>query len=94
MNARATPESLALPIRLTSPYAKTIEVTVYGVPMTVSYEYDEGEPPLISNMEFAHPGTPANATLLQCFVNGVDITELLNLEQQERIEETILEKLQ
>jgi hypothetical protein len=94
MNARSSLEVLDLPIRLTSPYARTAVVEPWGFCMTCEYEYEEGEAPTIADGEFDHPGSPANVALLSCTVGGVDIMEMLKLEQQERIEEAILELLE
>jgi hypothetical protein len=80
-------------IHLTSTRERTAVVAPWGFDMECSYEFDEGEPPTISNGEFDHPGWPANVALLSCRVAGVDITEMLDLDQQTRIEERILEQL-
>lgn len=95
MNARTEPSALALPIRLTSPYAKTIEVTCYGVPMEVSFEHDPGESPIVTGgPDNWHPGTPPNAALLSCRIGGVEVLDMLTAAQVARVEETILEALE
>lgn len=91
-----TPESLStLPrLRIASPSERTTVVAPWGFDMDCSFEYEEGEPPTISNGEFDHPGSPANVALLSCRVAGVDITEMLDNSQQERIEDRILDQME
>lgn len=66
-----------------------IDITVYGVPMSVMYEYDAGEDPVFSG-PLAGPGTPSAVYLQRVMVGGVDIYDMLSSEQMDRIEETIL----
>lgn len=95
MNAISRAESLALPVRLTSPYARTIDITVYGVPMVCEYQYEKGEPCRASGPPDSwDPGYPPNVALLSCSVGGVDITEMLSNAQQEHIEDAILDALE
>ena len=95
MNARAEPSALALPVRLTSPYEKTIVVSPWGFPIEASYEYDAGEPARISGgPDNWQPGTPPNAFLLSCRIEGVDVTEMISSDQRERLEEAILDALE
>jgi hypothetical protein len=84
----------SIPVRISSPRERTATVAPWGFDMDCSYEYDEGEPPTIQYGEFDHPGSPANVALLSCRVGGVDITEMLDLDRQERIEEAILNQLE
>jgi hypothetical protein len=79
-----------LPIRLISVNSRTAIVQVWGFPMEVSYEFEEGEAPILGPNGFEHPGCPDNAVLLSCTVGGVDITEMLSNSQQTRIEDAIL----
>ncbi len=83
-----------LPIQLVSPYSRTTVVAPWGFAMECDYEYDEGEPEVRGSLEFSHPGTPPNAALLSCKVGGVDITEMLSLDQRDRIEEFILDQME
>jgi hypothetical protein len=79
---------------LVSPFTRTTSVNVWGFNMEVEYDWDEGEPPIWSPIDRAHPGSPPTACLLHCKVNGADITEMLNENQRERIEEEIIEQEQ
>lgn len=94
MNARTDSAALALPVRLTSPYARTITVAPYGFPMECEYEYDGGEVPIFWPIEHAYPGSPPNASLLTCRIGGVEVYDMLKHEQIERIEDAILEQLE
>jgi hypothetical protein len=78
-------------IQLSSLRERIAQVSPWGFPMEVSYEFEEGEPPILSaSGNFDHPGYPANVAMLSCRVGGVDITEMVRNEQQERIEEAVL----
>lgn len=90
MNARADFPML----RLTSPNARTTVVAPYGFDLECEYEYDEGESPILWPTDFAHPGSPPNAALLSCKVNGAELMEMLSPTQIERIEEAILSQLE
>mgnify|MGYP006136825797 FL=1 len=89
-------EAAALPVRLSSPYARTIEVNPYDLsePMVCEYEATEEEPAILWPTELAHPGSPAEVCLLVCKVAGVDLMDLLSGKQIERIESAILEALE
>lgn len=94
MTAFTPSEAAALPVRLSSPYARTMVVEPYGFPMLVEFEYQEGESAIFWPTEFAHPGSPDNAVLLSCKVGGVDLMDMLSSKQVDRIEEAILEALE
>ena len=81
-------------IRLSSPRERTVTVAPYGFDMECGVEYDEGELPIYSPHEIAHPGTPPNAVLLSCKVNGVDLMDMLSSAQVARVEDAILEQLE
>lgn len=81
-------------IALASLRSFSTTVSPWDFPMEVTYEYEEGEIPIFWPTELAHPGSPPNVALLSCRVGGVDITEMLKPEQQERIEEAILDQLE
>lgn len=83
-----------LPIQLISPYSHTAIVSPYGFPMEVEYEYDEGEAPILGDLEFAHPGYPPNASLLSCRIGGHEVYDMLSPQQIETIEEAILRTLE
>jgi hypothetical protein len=87
MNAR-------IPLRIVSPHSRTAGVNVWGFRMEVEYDYDAGEAPIWSPIDRAHPGSPPNAQLLSCKVNGADITDMLSSDQRERIEEKLIEEMQ
>lgn len=67
-------------------------VKPFGFDMVVEYDYDPGEPGIPSGDE-AHPGTAAEACLCACRVGGVNIFNMLDDWQLERIETAILEQL-
>lgn len=67
-------------------------VKPFGFDMTVEFDYDPGEPGIPSGDE-AHPGAPAEACLSSCRVGCVDIYEMLDNWQIERIQEAILDQL-
>jgi hypothetical protein len=82
MNARTTLNQLS-----------TI-VSPYDFPMEVSFEYDEGESPILWPTELAHPGAPSNVVLLSCVVGGVDLMDMLSSQQVDRIEAAILDQME
>ena len=79
------------PARLRVENEHRATVSPYGFPMVCEFEFYEGEMAIFWPTEFAHPGTPDSCQLLQAFVGGVDVYEMLSSEQIERIEETYLE---
>ena len=84
------PELIAL--RLVAENEHRATVSPYGFPMDCVFEFYEGEPAILWPTELAHPGAPDCCQLLQAFVGGVDIYEMLSSDQIERIEETYLER--
>jgi hypothetical protein len=84
MNAR-------IPLRIVAQNQHSMIVAPWDFSIRAVYEYDEGEAPIWSPLERAHPGTPPNAQLLEAWVGGVDIYEMLRPEQIERLEDAILE---
>jgi hypothetical protein len=72
----------------------TAEVSPWGFPMSVDYEYDAGEPPILWPTDDAHPGCPSSAQVLACRVGGVDIVDMLDNRQIERIEEALLRQIE
>ena len=68
---------------------QSIDITAYGIPMSVIYDYEPGELPVFSGPH-AGPGCAPSVYLLSVKVGGVDIYEMLSTEQMQRIEETIL----
>lgn len=76
-------------IQITHPFTHEIALEIWSFPMQVSYTYEAGEPGT-----FDHPGYPPNAVLERCVVGGVDISEMLSLDQRERLEEKILENIE
>lgn len=65
-------------------------ITAWGIPMDVEYDYSPGES-AVKWGDFPHPGYPASASLLSVKVGGVDIMEMLDDEQTQRIESAVLE---
>lgn len=65
-------------------------VSPYDFAMDCVFEYTEGEP-LVMWGDYPHPGSPSYCELRACHVGGVDIYEMLNDHQIERIEELLLE---
>lgn len=89
MNA-TTPERL----RIVSSHAYQAVVYPYGFPMRCEFDYEEGEPPRWNDVYGGDPGSPPNAVLIKCEVNGIDITDMLSLEQRERIEEKLIQTME
>ena len=69
-------------------------VDLWGFPITVTYEYDEGEPAIFWPTERAHPGSPPNAALLSCLIGGVEVLEMLSARQIDRIEEACINAME
>jgi hypothetical protein len=72
----------------------TATVDPYGFDMDVTYEFDEGEPPILWPDSLAHPGTPPTAAVLTCKVGGVDIIDMLSAKQIDRIEQCIVDQME
>jgi hypothetical protein len=81
-------------LRIVADNSRTSWVSPWGFRMEVDYDDQPGEPSIYWPTERAHPGSPANAVLLSCKVGGVEIYEMLDSGQIERIEEKILEELE
>lgn len=79
-------------LQITSPFAMTASVDVWGFRMEADYEFDPGEPPIWSPIDRAHPGTPPNAQLLALRVGSINIFEMLRNDQIDAIETKILEQ--
>lgn len=96
MSSFTPSEAAALPVRLSSPYARTIEVNPYDLaqPMVCEVEYEPGESAIFWPTEFAHPGSADHVVLLTCKVAGVDLMDLLSSNQIDRIESAVLEALE
>lgn len=95
MTAFTPSEAAALPVRLSSPYARTMVVEPYGFPMLVEFEHDPGELPKVSGgPDGWHPGTPPSVCILSCRIGGVIVDDMLSGRQTTRIEEAILEALE
>lgn len=87
MNARQ-------PFRIVAANARTSWVSPWGFRMEVEYDYQPGERSINWPTDLAHPGSPANAVLVSCKVGGVEIYDMLDSDQIERIEEAVLEQLE
>lgn len=68
-------------------------VSPYDFNMDCTFEYTEGEP-LVMWGDYPHPGSPAYCVLIACRVGGVDIYEMLDDKQIERIEALLLEEME
>lgn len=62
-----------------------VTVEPWGFPVTVVYDYDEGEP-----ATWDHPGAEPYCVILEAHVGGVDIYDMLENEQILRLEEAVL----
>lgn len=62
-----------------------VTVEPWGFPVTVFYDFDEGEP-----RTWEHPGHDAYCVILEAHVGGVDIYDMLENEQILRLEEHVL----
>ncbi|MFP5340438.1 MAG: hypothetical protein ACLGIW_18435 [Gammaproteobacteria bacterium] len=65
-------------------------ITAWDIPMDVEYEYSPAEAGVLWGTP-PYPGCPASASLLSVKVGGVDILEMLDDEQIQRIESAVLE---
>ena len=72
----------------------TITIDLYGFPMECEYEYDEGAEPRFSPVYGGDPGWPPSASLLSCKVGGVNIYEMLDNQQVERIQRAIVDEVE
>lgn len=81
-------------LHIVSPSCRTSVVSPWGFSMECEFEYDAGEPPIWSPIDHAHPGSPPNAELIACKVGGIAITEMLTLDQRERIEEDLIQRME
>ncbi len=61
-------------------------VVVWDIPMDVEFDFSPAE-----SQTHDHPGSPAEASIYACKVNGIDIVEMLSDAQHQRIEAAILE---
>ncbi len=66
-------------------------VNVWGFDMAVEYDYSPEEKEQKWG-DYPHPGCPAAASISSVVVGGVDIYEMLDSDQLDRIEEKILEE--
>lgn len=65
-------------------------IKAWDIAMDVEYEYSPAEAPVLWG-NFPHPGCPAGAEITSVKVGGVDILEMLDDEQIQRIESAVLE---
>lgn len=65
-------------------------IKAWDIPMDVEYDFTPGES-AVKWGDYPHPGWPASADLLSVKVGGVDILEMLDDEQIQRIESAVLE---
>jgi len=72
---------------------QTIEVQAYGIPMSVRCEYDPGEPMIWSGPQ-ASPGYASAVIVEKVFIGGVDVFDMLNDKQLERIEEAVIRAIE
>ena len=68
----------------------TTTVGPWGFDILCTYEYWPGEPTVYWPTERAHPGSPPECSLLTATVGGIDITEMLNDDQIERLADAII----
>ena len=64
-----------------------MEIELRGIPLECEYEWDEGEP-----KTWDHPGAPAGAFLIRCFVGGRNIIDLLDDRAIREIEEILAQR--
>lgn len=81
-------------LRIVADNSQSLELDVYGFPMTCVFDWDEGEPAIFWPTERAHPGTPPNAELLECWVGEHNIFDALSQDRREYIEERIIAVMQ
>lgn len=76
-------ELFPLPLRQQQPMSTQVEP--WGFPVTVVYDFDEGEPPTLTS-----PGCEPYCVILKAHVGGADIYEMLTDGQILRLEEAVL----
>jgi hypothetical protein len=79
-------------LRIVGSNTRTTSVSPWGFRMEVEYEYDPGEAPIYWPTDRAHPGSPPNAALMACRINGQDVMDMLTSGQIERLEDAILQE--
>ena len=72
---------------------QSIEIQAYGIPMTVQCEYDPGESMIWSGPQ-AGPGYAPAAVIEQVFIGGINVYDMLNDKQLERIEEAVIRAIE
>lgn len=67
----------------------TIELSPFGYPMELEYEWDKGELPILFPLDESHPGSPAGAVLIEARVGGHNIINELSFSHITFIEAAI-----
>lgn len=67
------------------PSNMSVEVSPWGFPVEVFYDFDEGDAPTLTS-----PGAEPYCVILEAHVGGVDIYDMLENEQILRLEEAVL----
>lgn len=57
---------------------REIELSPFGYPMTLEFEWDKGELPILFPLDESHPGSPAGAVLVEARVGGHNIINELS----------------
>jgi hypothetical protein len=94
MNARIVPSNHEAAAALCERGQDCVTLNVWGFPMEVIYEYEEGEPPVMWG-DNAHPGHPPEITIFAVYAGGVagvgsaNIVDALSSTKIARIQELI-----
>lgn len=83
------PAAPTVPARKQAPRYPITTVNPFGFDMDVAYDYDAGELPILFG-DNAHPGSAPMAEVMEVWVGGVDISDMLTEGQRARIEEEII----
>ena len=72
---------------------RTIDIHAYDIPMSVRFDYEPGQAPVLTGPH-ASPGYDPAVIVESVFIGGVNVYEMLSNEQLERIEDRILRALE
>ncbi len=68
----------------------TAIVRPWGFDIHITFDYDEGEPPIFSPIDEAHPGADPYAVILKAQIGGVEVYEMLTSAQLNTLEDHAL----
>ncbi len=72
---------------------RSLDIEAYDVPMRVYFDYEPGEPMVLSG-PMAGPGYAPEVIIDSVLIGGVNVYEMLTARQLERIEQIVLRILE